>query len=119
MKTNFKKGIQKGLPVYSKKYGFIAKENIHFENMSYRVGDRFYDMNGKGYNDYLYCKIPFFCNEIIGISFIFIITFLISISFYYNNTVLRMITLYITVIPMAILYVAYVLLYLEKFKNKK
>ena len=89
MKVSVKKGYNKRYPVYRTDYSGdekilpknIVYRNRHYELLESKVGKQYYDCNGEGYYDKIYCKIPFVlsktCKNIIYWLLILLYTFII------------------------------------------
>lgn len=67
MKVSIKKGYNKRYPIYrtddSGDEKILLKNIVyrtrHYELLESKVGKQYYDCNGEGYYDKIYCKIPF------------------------------------------------------------
>ena len=103
MIISIKKGYKKGYPVYNSFEEKIPSNNIEYKQRHYIVKTKdhvnydYYDVNGQGFYDKLYCKIPFVLSNFFAYLLLVITWSLLYMSIIYSTSKVELIP-YITIL---------------------
>lgn len=98
MIISIKKGYKKGYPVYNSFEEKIPSNNIEYKQRHYIVKDEgYYDVNGHGSCDNIYCKIPFVLSNFFAWLLLVITWSLLYMSIIYSTSKVELIP-YVTIL---------------------